>query len=251
MNSLSELELFFTKNIDFIPHQNSLPFDRNLKMTPPSQIPWFEFFMPHFPTNEILIEVQSLRSLFVSHRDDEIHRGWKSLCLHGISAQKTMCYFDYGLTKENAHYSWTEIAEKCPKTFYYFKHLFPADSYERIRFMLVEPGGFVSPHRDREHRSLGPISIALNTPENCRFVLEGQGLIPLKPGGFYLIDLSHRHSVWNLSREDRYHITVECHHGSKFHTYIHHLLVAYEKKYPLKRWLNADYYYIKNKLSKT
>ncbi|MBY0384020.1 aspartyl/asparaginyl beta-hydroxylase domain-containing protein [bacterium] len=201
--------------------------------------------MPDFPTNEILYEIQSLNTLFVVHREAELHKGWKSLCLHGLSAQKTMCYFDYGLKKEEASYSWTEIAEQCPKTFYYFKHLFPADSYERIRFMLVEPGGYVYPHRDREKNSLGPISIALNAPKKCRFVLENHGLIPLKPGGFYLIDLSHRHSVWNLSNENRYHITVECHHGSKFYKYISHLLFAYGKQHPFKKWLNQDYHSIK------
>ena len=217
-------------------------------MNPPSQIPWFEFFMPDFPTLDILQEVQSLNDLFVEHREGELHRGWKSLCLHGISAQKTMCYFDYGLAKQDAHYTWTEIAEKCPKTFYYFKHVFPAENYERIRFMLVEPGGFVGPHRDRENKSLGPLSIALNAPKDCRFIIEGHGAIPLKAGGFYLIDLSNRHSVWNLSNESRYHITVESHHGSRFYKYLQYLLSAYENRNPLSRWLNSDYYFVKKKI---
>lgn len=249
MNNIdSEVNHFFSTMKKASSSFGQLPFDRNLKMTPPSKIPWFEFFIPEFPLNAIFKEVQAIKSLFVDHRDGEVHRGWKSICLHGLSAKQTMCYFDYGLKKEDAHYNWTEIAPFCPTTVEFFKTYFPAESYERIRFMLVEPGGYVSPHRDRNESSLGPLSIALNAPPNCNFGIEGHGLIPIQPGGFYLIDLSNRHSVFNQSNVDRFHITVEAHHGSHFYKYMLHLLKTYERKHPLRRFLNKDYYFLKRKI---
>jgi hypothetical protein len=245
MNNIIE----FYSQLKVAPHSyGSLPFDEQLKMTPSSKIPWFEFFMADFPREAILKEVAALKSLFVEHREGELHRGWKSLCLHGLSAQKTMCHFDYGISKEDAKYQWTEIAQECPETLYYFRHVFPAESFERIRFMLVEPGGFVGPHRDRDSNSLGPLSIALNAPENCRFGLENHGLIPIKAGGFYLIDLSNRHSVWNQSEIDRFHITVESYHGKFFYKYMFHLLKTFEKNHPVKRWFNRDYHLTKRRI---
>lgn len=250
MNIDSQVSDFFSHLKKAPPSFGQLPFDRNLKMTPPSKIPWFEFFMPDFPLDSILKEVQSIKSLFVEHRDGEVHRGWKSLCLHGLSARQTMCYFDYGYTKEQAQYNWTEIAPLCPTTVDFFRTHFPAESYERIRFMLVEPGGYVAPHRDRNTASLGPLSIALNAPANCHFGLEGHGLIPIRQGGFYLIDLSNRHSVFNQSPVDRFHITVEAHHGSHFYQYMHHLLKTYEETHPFRRHFNKDYYFVKKKIHK-
>lgn len=250
MIETNDIEHFFSTLEPAPASYGVLPFDLNLKMTPPSKIPWFEFFMPDFPREKILQEVTALKSTFVEHREGESHRGWKSLCLHGLSAQKTMCHFDYGIPKEQAKYVWTEIAQYCPETVYYFKSVFPAESFERIRFMLVEKGGFVGPHRDRKENSLGPLSIALNSPKKCHFGLEGHGLIPIKAGGFYLIDLSSRHSVWNQSDEDRFHITVEAHHGSHFYNYMFHLLKTYENQHPFRRWLNKDYFHTKKKITK-
>lgn len=248
MKDPASLQNFFSRLKKSSESFGHLPFNRELKLQPTSQIPWFYYAVPWFPLSDILREVQNLKPLFVEHREGESHHGWKSLCLHGISAQKTMCYFDYGLKEDDSIYHWTEIAPQCPITYNFFKNQFPADTYKRIRFMLLEPGGFVAPHRDRNTKSLGPLSIALNTPDQCYFGVEGHGLIPLRAGGFYLIDLSNNHSVWNRSQEDRYHITVEAHHGSHFYQYMYALLKTYEKKYPFRRFINSDYYSTRKKI---
>jgi hypothetical protein len=242
MTPSKEVENFFLTKKLAPASFGHLPFDQNLKLTPASQIPWFEFFMRDFPTEDILQEVKSIKHLFVEHREESLHKGWKSICLHGISAEKTMCHFDYGLSEDEVVYGWTEIESLCPITTNYFKNIFPAEKYKRIRFMLVEPGGFVGPHRDRENKSLGPLTIALNTPQNCRFGIDGFGVIPIQPGGFYLVDLSNRHSVWNQSNEDRFHITVECAHGKYHNEYLKQLFCTYEQKHPLRRWFNSTYW---------
>ena len=242
MKPIENVENFFLNKKIAPSSFGDLPFDHNFKLTPPSQMPWFEFFMPDFPLNEILQEVKNIKHLFVEHREADLHRGWKSICLHGISAEKTMCHFDYGLSEEEVVYGWTEIESLCPVAKNYFEHIFPAEKYKRIRFMLVEPGGFVGPHRDRDNKSLGPLTIALNAPNHCRFAVDNFGFIPMKPGGFYLIDLSNRHSVWNQSNEDRFHITVECAPGKYHKEYLKHMLGAYESKHPLSRWLNSSYW---------
>ncbi len=226
-----------------------LPFDETLKLKPPSQMPWFEFFMEDFPVEEILQEAKNIKHLFVEHREANLHKGWKSICLHGISAQKTMCHSDYNLSEDEANYDWTEIEKLCPVSVHYFKRIFPAETYKRIRFMLVEPGGYVGPHRDRDTKSLGPLTIALNAPKNCHFGIEGYGTIPIKAGGFYLVDLSNRHSVWNQSDEDRFHITVECLHGKHHKDYLKKLLHTYEKTHPLRRWFNLQYLKMRKLLS--
>jgi hypothetical protein len=248
LSSRQKVESFFSDLSCGPKDFGDLPFNKKLKMQPESQMPWFEFFVPDFPREEILSEVQALKPLFVEHRETEAHFGWKSLCLHGISAQKTMCYFDYGYSSKDVAYKWTEIAHLCPRTVNYFKNNFPSDHYERIRFMLVEPGGYICPHKDREEKSLGPLSIALNVPQNCRFGLENHGIVPLQPGGFYLLDLSNKHSVWNQSNEDRYHITVEMHNGSKFYQYLNILLKNYEKKHPIRKLFNKNYRLVRDEI---
>ncbi len=241
MTPIEDVEKFFFSKKVGPSSFGDLPFDQNLKLTPPSQMPWFEFFMRDFPTDEILREAKSIKHLFVEHRETSQHKGWKSICLHGISAEKTMCHFDYNLQEDSNTYRWTEIAKLCPVATNYFQNIFPAEKYKRIRFMLVEPGGFVGPHRDRNTKGLGPLSVALNAPKDCRFAMEEFGVIPIKPGGFYILDLSNRHSVWNQSNEDRFHITVECLHGNFHKEYIRELLSAFENTHPFRRWFNLAY----------
>ena len=39
----------------------------------------------------------------------------------------------------------------------------------RIRFMLIEPGGYILPHHDRDIKRLHEINVAIKQPKNCIF----------------------------------------------------------------------------------
>jgi hypothetical protein len=175
--------------------------------------------LPGFNFSLALKEANSLQSLFVEHRPNEGHDGWKGLTLHGLGSDKTMCPEDYGISPEQAKYDWTDVADQCPTIKNYLEKVYPAQSYGRIRLMLIEPKGFILPHRDREESRLGPLSIALNAPTDCDFLVENYGKLKLKPGFGYLIDISNRHCVVNRSDEPRYHLIVEALYGSKMQNF--------------------------------
>jgi len=88
--------------------------------------------------------------------------------------------------------------------------------YYRVRFMLLEPGGFISPHIDTEKSSLSPVNIALNHPEGCIFKMEKHGVVPMKPGVAMMLDVGNRHAYINKSKEDRIHIIVHGKPSQKF-----------------------------------
>ena len=220
-------------------HHEELPISSDLRLRSETQMPWYELRLPEFPHEKILGEVQLLKDKFVEHRDGERHRGWKSLCLHGISMTQTMCPEDYGLKDSPEIFNWTEAAQLCPTAKNYFSRIYPAESYKRIRFMLVEKGGYILPHKDRDTRSLGPLTIPLNVPKNCRLSMEAVGQLPFRLGYGYLMDISNFHSVWNQSDEDRYHIIVEANYDSRYLEFLGLILKSYEKRHPIGRWVNG------------
>ena len=224
---------------------NELPISNDLKLRSEMEMPWFEFHMPDFPAEEILKEVKALKSEFVEHRPGEGHEGWKSLCLHGIFMTQTMCAEDYGLKDRPEIYKWTEAAEMCPVSTKYFETVYPAEAYKRIRIMLVESGGFILPHRDREKKSLGPLTIPLNVPENCHLSMDSVGRLPFRKGFGYLMDISNVHSVWNRSVEDRFHIIVEANYESLYRKFLGMIFKSYERKFPLRRFVNPKYRHIR------
>lgn len=179
--------------------------------------PLFESHAPYLeldieaPFSQMLAEAQALRDRFVVHRPYD-GAGWRSLCVHGISAERTGVPQEYGYTNEQAPYTWTEIADQCPVTVDYFKNHFPYDNYDRIRFMLLEPGGYIAPHRDNPESFLGSaVNMSLNNPENCKFVTTA-GPIPFKnSGSAFLFNTNYFHTVYNNSDEDRIHLIV---HGT-------------------------------------
>lgn len=183
--------------------------------------PYFEVALPDCPYEQMLLEAKALKDMFVGHRSGDInegyqHAGWKSLCVHGLSATQTDFFAKYGSWKSEAEvpFSWTEIAERCPETVRYFRDIFPHDRYYRLRYMLLEPGGFIQPHQDRNFHLLSPVNLALNNPERCYFKMEGKGYVPFRSSSAFAVDIGNRHAVWNASNEDRYHIIV---HGEFNH----------------------------------
>ena len=178
-----------------------------------SGLPWLSLNI-EIPYTTILEEAKNIKHLFVPHRDQDKrggyrHKGWKSICIHGISAEKTNHFTQYGYkSNDKTPYNWTEITKFCPITTKFFKERYPCSNYFRVRFMLLEPGGYISPHVDTEKSSLSPINIALNHPKGCIFKMEKSGIVPMKPGVVMLLDVSNKHAYINKSNEDRIHIIV-------------------------------------------
>lgn len=171
-----------------------------------SKLHWLKIQGMPIPHSDMLAEAKNLRHRFVNHRADN-GTGWYSLCIHGISSEKTNSANTYGYTDATAPYCWTEIANQCPITRNYFQNCFYYLKYLRIRFMLLEPGGYIEPHHDSIDYKLGPINISLNNPNNCKLVSEG-GTVPYEPGSAIFFNTSYRHAALNDSNEDRYHIIV-------------------------------------------
>jgi hypothetical protein len=189
------------------------------------------------PFSEMLKEAQSVDHLFVNHRNSESHRGWSSLCIHGISPQHTDSYKSYddykNMEEKDVPYHWTEIADQCPVTADFFKNYFPYSVYHRLRFMRLEPNGFILPHVDNTNTELTAINISLNNPQECKFVFENVGTVPFKnDGSIIIIANGVRHAVWNRSNEIRYHIIVHGYaDGHKYSDFNKYVINSYDQLY--------------------
>ena len=175
-----------------------------------SDLPWLEIMGIDAPYTEMLAEAQSLKELFVYHRDgEEGHSGWRSLSVHGISADKTNVPETYGLDPAKVTYQWTEIQDRCPVTVQFFKEVFPYNRYQRLRYMLLEPGGYIAPHSDNINSNPGAaVNISLNNPVNCRLT-NIHGTLPFRDSGsIFLFNNHYQHAVHNGSNIDRFHIIV-------------------------------------------
>jgi hypothetical protein len=179
-------------NFEWIQHQSGLPW-LPLNITVPYQT--------------ILEEIPNIESLLSSHRDDyNEHQGWKSFCIHGKS---------YDSTREEEHYTddrpyvWTkEALAFMPKTVEYFSINWPGTQFNRVRVMLLEPGGYVSIHSDATVPNLTAVNIAITQPAECKFVMERHGVVPFQLGIPLWLDISNRHTVINNSDQPRWHIIV-------------------------------------------
>lgn len=183
-----------------------------------SNFPFFQIFLPDCPYSTMLKEAMDIKELFVSHRDDDnsqkeyAHKGWKSICIHGESYDRTESYGEYpdnnGKSEKDITYKWcSEVVDRCPETFRYFKEVFPQQDYRRLRFMWLDPHGYIQPHIDYPFSMLGPINISLNNPEGCEFEMKNVGTLPFKnEGSAFMMNLSYEHKVTNNSDTPRIHI---------------------------------------------
>lgn len=171
-----------------------------------SGLPWLPLQL-NLPYQTMAAEALSVMDQFVEHRGGD-GRGWKSLCLHGIDSTKTRSPRHYGHTEYSAPYRWTEVASRCPVTTKYFQECFPMNKLFRVRFMLLESGGFISPHRDTDTRFLSAVNIALTNPNGAYFKMDGVGCVPYQPGSAFLLDVGTLHSCVNMSLAPRIHIIV-------------------------------------------
>lgn len=167
------------------------------------------------PYAEMLAEARALKSRFTDHRGNEsTHKGWKSLALYGLGESKHESWQDYGYANaaEAARdFKWTSAAEECPITMKFLQEVFPCNQYGRVRFMLVEAGGWIAPHSDTQHRLLENINIPLSNPKDCIWRWgDGEELF-MEPGVPYAMNISYEHAIYNRSNEDRFHMIIARH----------------------------------------
>jgi hypothetical protein len=178
-----------------------------------SGLPWLKLDFK-IPFQKMLNEAMAARHLFIPHRSDPdkkgyVAKGWRALCLHAISPKHSKSYNVYGYKSEDdVPYRWTEMAKLCPVTTNFFRNVYPCQKYYRVRFMLLESGGYIMPHTDRRERLLWEVNFALNNPKGCFFKMKNFGYVPFKPKSAFILDVSNKHSVANFSNEDRYHLIV-------------------------------------------
>jgi hypothetical protein len=161
---------------------------------------------------------------YVDHRSSENyqgmkHKGWKSCCVHGIDIHRT----EADETANRHLFHWTALSESVPVITDFWKNHFPVEGYRRLRFMKLEPGGFIGIHNDlptnspltslKDLRVLVnsvAVNVAITQPEGCDFVTENFGTVPWSEGDVYIINVTQNHCVVNLSDKPRIHMIAEC-----------------------------------------
>ena len=160
----------------------------------------------------MLEEAKALKKHFVTHRPGSYdHKGWRSLVLHGWGDKKSEHWKDYGYNSidevvNDMH--WTDLSKYCPKTVDYVKNYFPSNLLGRVRFMLLEAGGYISEHTDSSVPLLDNTNISLSNPEKCIWKWGDGESLYMKPGRSYVMNIHYPHAVYNDSDEDRYHLIV-------------------------------------------
>jgi hypothetical protein len=185
------------------------------------------------PHEAMANEARALRNRFILYRNQDSygHQGWYSLPLFGLSLDKPMSWDAYGYAnaREAAQdFDWTEIAEQCPVTVNWLKNRFPSNKLGRVRFMLLEAGGFISPHIDSHYSIPDPVNIALTNPDGCVWQWGDGTTLDFAPGSAYAMNISYEHSVYNRSNEDRYHLIV--HHHDSTEEWKQSMIAALEKQ---------------------
>lgn len=194
-----------------------------------SRVPSLRVDMP-IPYQEMFEEAIKQKHLFVKHRGST-SPGWASMAIHGTAVEDTApreALINEGkYTQDNCpEYHWTELSDLCPITTQWLKEELNFDLYNRVRFMLLEPGGYITPHRDTDIPGLHAYNISLNNPEGHIFAMDGHGIVPWQPGELRILDISNIHTVVNRSSEPRIHMIVHGHYGEKFK---HRMIKSYKK----------------------
>lgn len=167
----------------------------------------------HVPHKQMMEEVQANIHRFVDHRGGS-SPGWSSMALHGTAVHHTQPAHHYFPKDQIPEYNWTELAEICPISKSWVESL-GFTKLQRVRFMKLEPGGFINPHRDTDIQGLHAYNVSINNPEGHEFAMDEYGLIPWKPGQIRLIDISKYHTVVNRGTEPRIHMIIHGHLGEK------------------------------------
>jgi len=169
------------------------------------------------PYESMLNEAKALKDRYTSHRGSDKHQGWKSLALYGLDETKHENWSDYGYNsaaEAAKDFKWTSAAKDCPITMNFLLNIFPSKKYGRVRFMLLEAGGYIGMHNDSKSGIFltENINIPLSNPKECVWKWgDGSSDLFMQPGLPYAMNITYDHSVYNNSNEDRYHLIVARH----------------------------------------
>jgi len=178
---------------------------------------------------------------FVNHRESQPHKGWLSCCIHGIDVDKTGIWNMYA--DEEPEYHWTKLSELTP-TIKKFWQQFPFEKLARVRFMKLEPDGYIAPHHDTPKGYtedlemldyLIPINIAIDHPNDCHMVLKDHGIIPWQSGDVKLVNIKNYHSVVNFSEYARMHLIGHGIVGNRIAEFSNLIARSYKKQYERSR----------------
>lgn len=177
-----------------------------------------DFKAPH---EEMLKEAMNQKHQFVPHRERH-SKGWMSMCIHGYDVHMTESENYYSKKGISGEYGWTSLADQCPVTKEWLLSL-GFQSFRRVRFMLLEPHGYIQPHRDIDIKQLLGWNVALNNPEGHTFIFNGE-VIPWEEGQMRGFDVSNLHEVINDSDTPRIHMII---HGKVGNLFREHILRSY------------------------
>jgi hypothetical protein len=161
---------------------------------------------------EVKKELSDRSFLAIPHRKDESNM-WRVITLYGYSSIITDSpeYLrENNLLPEDIKLQWTDISPMFPKTVEWVKKNIPLKTVSRIRVMVVDPGGYIMPHRDYHHGqcACAGINIAIVNPEGAEFCLEENGLIPWEEGDVRVFDVGRYHCIRNNGNIPRIHLIV-------------------------------------------
>jgi hypothetical protein len=155
--------------------------------------------------NEIIPKIP----VSVVHRELD-GKGWRSATLHGYSSLMTdddNYYKGLGFNLP-PNKSWTSLSIFFPETKKWILENIPFANFGRIRIMILEPGGYVAPHKDFPNGNcLAGINIAITHPKEVKYVIDGDE-IDWAEGDSRLINIGSTHAIYNNSNEPRVHIIV-------------------------------------------
>ena len=175
-----------------------------------SDVPSLRMLTPVPRAEEMAQESENLLDEFIKHRGD-IHPGWHSLTIHGSGKHITEDWdapIYEGRWTSRPKYDWTEIADQCPAIVDWLQNYWSFSEFHRVRLMLLEPGGYIRPHKDFDTRRLAAYNFALTNPPGCEFCMEDSGLIPWQAGECRAIDIGRLHSVRNIGTQNRVHMII-------------------------------------------
>lgn len=218
--------------LNFADQNRNLNWSVNVNVTNPANttewlfqqddIGWLKLDL-EFDLGKFKDEMPSAEPYYVSHRNGELHQGWSSCCIHGVGISETTHRGDISIQKFN----WTELADKVPYVVNFWKN-FPVQGFKRLRFMKLDPGGYIDIHNDLpdwgKHLSLKDLNVlketvavnlAITHPKECEMISEGRGTLPWQEGSIYILNNTRNHAIINHSDQSRVHMIAECIIGNR------------------------------------
>ncbi len=174
-----------------------------------SQTPYVELTKLNFNAESAFGEYEKSKIEFFKHPRGDQNKGWYGHTLFGWGENNTLHYLENKDLKREP--TWSESIGFFPYIKRFVESL-PYDSLFDVRLLLIQSGGYIAPHKDFNSMRLDPLNIAIRYPDDCFFKIENFGYIPYQSGKGFVVNIGYKHSVVNLSNQDRLHLVI---HGKK------------------------------------